>query len=128
MYSLSSGEQPVRQVVVARRPEHCVEVVGHQAPGQHAHRQLGAGLAQQAGEGGVVVGAVEDLGSAVADVQGVVALAAHGGASAAGHAAILDRRSSEGKSRPAGALSPETIRYVPLFLLFLLFLLGSFGI
>jgi len=44
---------------------------------------MGAGLAQQLAEGRIVVWVVKDLGSAVAAIDGVVTVAADGGASGA---------------------------------------------
>src|SRR6266404_7572629 len=64
-------------------------MIGHQAIGQDAQRHAGAGLAQQADEGVVIALVVEDLGPAVAAVDDVVTVAAHGGTGSAWHGAII---------------------------------------
>lgn len=70
---------PVRQVAVLVRAQHEMEVVGHEAIGQHAHRPTLA-CGDRGEEGGVVVGLVEDLGTAVAAIQDAVAEVADRGA------------------------------------------------
>jgi hypothetical protein len=86
------GEQPVKpvgQVVVSLGPEHDMEVVGHQAPAQDAHGDAGSRLAHEPGESGIIIGAVESLGPAVAAVDHVITIAADGGTSGSWHAAIV---------------------------------------
>ena len=70
-----------------------VEVVGHQAVGQDAHREAVAGLSDEADEGGVVGVLVEDLGFAVAAVQNVVAHVAESGSGRSGHSPKLSELS-----------------------------------
>jgi multidrug efflux pump subunit AcrB len=60
---------------------------------------MGGGLAQELGEGCVVVGVMKDLGAAVASVESMVAIAANGGASSAWHGAIFGPWPYGGKQR-----------------------------
>ena len=69
------GHQPVHpaaQVAVLAGPEGQVEVVGHEAVGQDAHRAADTGLGHHVEEGVIIVGLVEDRGSRVPPVEDVV--------------------------------------------------------
>jgi hypothetical protein len=76
---------PAAQVAVVARPKHQVEVIGHDAEGQDAHREPLAGSGQNGDEGFVVLVLVEDFGAVVAAVQDVVAVSANRGACGAWH-------------------------------------------
>jgi hypothetical protein len=94
------GEQPVHagaEVAVAGRPDSEVEVVGHQAKGQEAHREGGHSLGEQANEAVVVSLSVEDLGAAVTTVEGVVAKASWRRARGGSHTVIMVRHDGVGK-------------------------------
>jgi hypothetical protein len=65
---------PGAQVAVADRPEDQVEMVGHQAVGQDAHRPSPAGFLDQPGEGGVVGRLVDDLRACVAAIEDTIAV------------------------------------------------------
>jgi len=67
---------PARYSAVADRPKRQVEVIGHEAIGQHAHGNTRAGTPQQAHEGGVVGLVVKDLGAGIATAENVVAVTA----------------------------------------------------
>ena len=54
-------------------PQDKVEVVGHQAVGEDAHREAFAGQADQLDERRVIVVIVEDGGAGVSSVEDVVA-------------------------------------------------------
>jgi hypothetical protein len=62
-----------------------VEVVGHQAIGQHGHGEYLIGLAQGLEEGLLIAVLEEDLAAGVTAVEDVVAEAAAGGAGGAWH-------------------------------------------
>jgi hypothetical protein len=84
------GQQPVHpaaEIPIVMRPESQVEVVGHQAGGQDAHRDWHGGLGDHVQEGVRVLGLVEDLGAGVTAVADMVGEAAPGGASGAWHGA-----------------------------------------
>ena len=77
-----------------------MEVVGHQAERQQAHREAGGGIGEQADEGVVVVVGVEDFGPAIAAVEGMVAEAAGGSACGPWHGVSLasERTACKGNS------------------------------
>jgi hypothetical protein len=76
-----------------------MKMIGHEAVGEHAHRQALMGVGQQADEGVVVAVLVEDLGPTVAVVDDVVAIASLGGASGAWPAGRLAEAAVEGKGK-----------------------------
>jgi hypothetical protein len=87
-----SCQQPLHprtQVAIAIRPQHQVEVVGHQAKAHEPHRQPGAGLLQQPHEIVGIVGIMEDLGAAVATIKHVVTIATHRCSRCPRHARII---------------------------------------
>lgn len=64
------GQQPVHpgsQVGIRLGPKNEVKVVRHEAPTQHAHRCISAGLAEQGREGSVVIEVMKDLAAAVTE-------------------------------------------------------------
>lgn len=86
------GHQPLHpaaQVAVVVRPEHQVEMVGHQAQCEDAHGQALAGGLKQAKEGVVVVGLLEDGGAAIAPIEHVVDDPADTRASGSSHRCMI---------------------------------------
>ena len=82
------GQQPVHpatEIAVGRGPDDQVEMIGHQAEGQHPHRHPQAGFRQQIDEGLVAVVLVEYLGSMIASVQDMVTIIGSRGSCGAGH-------------------------------------------
>jgi hypothetical protein len=105
-----SGEQPTHpgaEVRVPGRPEHEVKVVRHETVGEQAHGHARGRAPQEAEEGGIIVGIVEDLRAAVAAVEDMVAVAANRGTCGAGHADIMAARAAgargHGRDHKAGA-------------------------
>ena len=83
------GEQPLHpaaQVAVAARPEHEVEMVGHQHVAQDSQRQPLVGLRHQFEEGGVVAIFVKHFGPRIAAIEHVVAHPTGGRPRCSGHA------------------------------------------
>ncbi len=71
------GHQPVHpaaQFAVLAGPEGKVEVVGHEAVGQDAHRGADTGLGHHIEEGVIIVGLVENRGPCVSPVKDVVGI------------------------------------------------------
>src|SRR5262249_193138 len=77
-----------------------VEMVGHQAVGQQAHGDSGAGPTEERGEGGVVVVEVKNLGPSVTAVDGVVAIAAARSSGSPWHGPRMARTKLPGKKNP----------------------------
>jgi hypothetical protein len=94
--------KPVGQVVVSLGPEHDMEVVGHETPGQDAHRDAGGRPPHELGKRRIIVGAVERLGTAVAAIDNVITITADSGASGAWHAAIVASGARQGKKNAPG--------------------------
>jgi len=86
---------PGAEVVVATGPEHEVEVIGHQTKADQPHRHASTGLTQEPNEAVVVVGIVEDLGPAVAAIEGMVAIATDRGSRCAWHGERGGRQGSQ---------------------------------
>ena len=70
---------PSAEVAVVGWLQDKVKMVGHQAEGQNRHRHLDAGMGDGLEEGLVIAVFVEDLASAIASVEDVVAKAARSG-------------------------------------------------
>lgn len=62
------------QVAIASGPEDEVEVVGHDAVGQHPHGVARGGVGEDAEEGAIIAVVVEDRGAGDGAVQGVIDL------------------------------------------------------
>ncbi len=95
--------EEIREFAVLMRPENEVEVVGHEAVGQQAHRHLVLGLAQDTLEGGVVAVFVENGGTSHGAVEDVVDIAASSSTWPSWHAHTLQQPGTRGKiyeSRP----------------------------
>ena len=75
--------------------------------GPDPHRHAGASLAEEPDEVMVIVGVVEDLAALVSAVEGVVAVAADGGAGDAWHAAIVGDVPPCGKDESNAGAIPE---------------------
>ncbi len=98
------GEQPVHpraQIAILVRPDDQMKVVGHEAPTEHAHGDLDAGVADGFHERLIVAVLEEDLAAGVAAVQDVVTLVADRGSCGAWHALSLSRHLAWGKNNQA---------------------------
>jgi len=98
---------PTTQVAVLSRPQHHVEVIGHQTVRKHPHRQPVQRIRQQPYERLVVLARVEDLRAGVPTIDHVVTNAPHRSPGSPWHAPTL-------RNQPAGV--NEKVE-CPLFLL-----------
>ncbi len=88
-------------------------LVRQQTEGDRAHGQAGTGLPEEPDKAVVILGVVEDLGAAIAPVQGMVAKAAQVSAGRTWHAGIVYR---------LGEYRKRFFTGIPARLRFLLFL------
>ena len=70
------GQQPVHpaaEIAIVIGPQGQMEMIGHQAISQHAHRRALAGLGQEGDEGLVVTVVMKNRGTGIPTVEDVVA-------------------------------------------------------
>ena len=76
---------PAAEVALFERPKDEVEMVGHQALRQEAHRDFDLGMGESFHEGVVVAVLKENALAIVASIENVVALVANRGSGGTGH-------------------------------------------
>src|SRR3990172_8630961 len=102
-------QQPLevtREIALGPRPEHQMEMVGHEAEAQQAHRHASTGRRQQFEKAAIVRVVMKHLTAGIAAVQDVVANTADGGARGTWHVNSLEVPNLAGKEK--SRMSPFT--------------------
>jgi hypothetical protein len=111
------GQEPVHptpQVAIPQGPQRELEVVGHQAVGQDAHRLPEVRLGEGADECLIVVVLVEDGGPVIAPVRDTIAVVG-GGACGSRHGGLALSGASTRTNLIHITQSPAAIHYVPFW-------------
>ncbi|MFZ0478138.1 MAG: hypothetical protein WAL71_03225, partial [Terriglobales bacterium] len=98
------GQQPLHPVAqrcILIRPEHKVEVIGHQAISNQSHRHAGVRLAQKMEKSVLIVGVVEYARLAIATIQDVVTISTYRCSCGSRHNEIFVARQKKSKKNLA---------------------------
>jgi hypothetical protein len=107
------GQQPLHpraHLLIGTGPQDQVKMIRQQTKGHQPHGQAGTGLPEKPDKAVVIVGVVENLGAAIAPVQGMVTISAEVSAGCTGHAGIVPPIGEHRKVFFPGTSAPPCFR------------------